>query len=556
MEKSLFYQVLDIAKQENCENEQTIKDLITLAKNELKRDRDKGLIFTKHIKLLIDKQISSKTLNKSFFYQCLFNVLVAETPYSLDSYFQALEFNRPLQEQFYLPRRKQLKPIVDALEDLLIYDKLDELFTSEPPRVGKTTLAVFVLTWQLGMYSEKSNLYSSCSGQLVNTFYKGLSEILTDEFTYQWHKIFPNTKFDKNTFVNSKECSMDTGRIKRYHSFTGRSIDAESLNGACDCNGILLGDDLCSGIEEALNQTRLNALWLKVNNNLLTRAKMGAKKWWIGTRWSLGDPIARRLASLEGSTVRYRVVNIPALNEKDESNFDYLYGVGFSTEYFQDRRRNFEQSDDDASWLAQYMGEPVERTGLLFPIEELNTYGGILPSGEPDRVWGYCDIAWGGGDYTVFPVLVRYGEEVYCPAIVCDNGDKTITQPKVVDTIIRHNVGSIRFEKNAGGQEYKEAVDKKLKERGWVINSTSVYHSNANNKEVRIFETAPEVRKIKFLDPALRDSDYQKAMRFLCSYSITGKNKCDDVPDAFSGGIEMDRDVRRTVEVSFFARPF
>ena len=556
MEKSFFYELLEIAKNENFNNEQTIKDLITLARNQLKKDKDKGLIFTKHLKLVVDKKLKDfKTENKSFFYQCLFNILVAETPYSLDSYFQALEFNRPIEQQFYLPRRKQLKPIVDSLEDLLINDRIDELFTSEPPRVGKTTLAVMVLTWQLGMYSEKSNLYSSCSANLVNTFYKGLTEILNDETTYQWHRIFPNTKFDKNAFVNSKECCLDTGRIKRYHSFTGRSIDAESLNGACDCNGILIGDDLCSGIEEALNQVRLNALWLKVNNNLLTRAKMGAKKWWIGTRWSLGDPIARRLSSLEGSNVRYRVVNIPALDENDESNFDYLFGVGFSTDYFRDRRRSFEQSDDDASWQAQYMGQPVERTGLLFPMDELNTYGGILPS-EPERIWGYCDVAWGGGDHLVFPVLVRCGDDIYCPDIICDNGDKTITQPKVVDSIIRNKVGSIQFEKNAGGQEYKEAIDQKLKELNYSLNSTTIYHSSANNKEIRIFENAPEIRKILFLDPSLRNSDYQKAIRLLCSYSITGKNKSDDVPDAFAGGIEMDKKLRRTVEVSFFSRPF
>ena len=75
-----------------------------------------------------------------------------ETPYSLDSYFQALEFNRPIEQAFYLPRRKQLLPIVKDLERLIIYDEIDELFLSTPPRIGKTTLVLFVLSWFLLLF--------------------------------------------------------------------------------------------------------------------------------------------------------------------------------------------------------------------------------------------------------------------------------------------------------------------------------------------------------------------------------------------------------------------
>lgn len=558
MAESLFYKVLEIAKKEKCDKEQTIRDLLTLAKNQLGRDKEKGLIYTRHIKLLLDQKIKQPNLsNKVFYYNCYFNTLVLEVPYSLDSFFLALEFNRPAKEQFYLPRRKQLLSTVRDVEDLLINDELDELFTSEPPRIGKTTLAEMSLLWLMGIDSERTNLYASCGSTQVNTFFKGLCEILNDSYTYNYFKIFPNVKFDKNSFINSKECYLDLGRIKRYHTFTGKSIDAESLNGTCDCNGLLIGDDLCSGIEEAQSPERLESLWQKVNNNLITRVKMGGKIWWIGTRWSLRDPIARRLNSLEGTNIRYRVHDTPALDEKtDESNFDFLFGVGFTTEYYRRRRLQFEQSDDNASWLAQYQQQPIERTGLLFPPDEMPTYNGVLPTDRPDKIFGHCDPAWGGGDYVVLPILIKFGDEYYCPDMVCDPSNKNVTIPKVAHKIADWGMTQVRFEKNNGGQEYKEAVDRELVKLNYKINTTCDYADNTKSKETRIFNFAPDIRKIHFLDPQKRTPEYQKGFTMLISYTINGKNKHDDVPDAFAGSMQLDMKSKQKPTVRVFERPF
>ena len=551
----LFYQVLEIAKKEQGKNFQTIKDLIALTRNMIKRDGVNGLEYGKCLKEFLDGKLSLKD-NKDFktYYELYWQVLVIETPYSLDSYFQALEWNRPVKERFYLPRRKQLLKIVKKLEDLVIWDKLDELFISQPPRTGKTTLILFLLSWQIGMNSELANLYCSCAATLTSAFYKGLTEILNDNTTYLWDRIFKNVKWNSNSFANSKECYLDCGRIKRYHSFSGRSIDAESLNGAVDCNGILVGDDLCSGIEEALNKDRLRMLNMKVNNNLLTRAKMGAKVLWIGTRWSLADPIGSRMVNIENTSIRYDIVNIPALDENDESNFEYEYNVGFTTQYYRDKRQTFEDADDIASWNAQYMQQPLERTGLLF--EDLQYYNGVLPDENCDRKFAFCDIAWGGGDYTVLPILYQYGKILYCPDFVFDNANKTITQPKVANAIIKHELGSVRFEKNNGGQEYKEGVEKILNDKNYKLNITTRLADNQKSKEVKIFEHAPEIREIRFLDPSKQSPEYKRAMAQLMAFTINGKNKHDDVADALAGGIDMFNEVERKIKIEIFQRLF
>lgn len=211
----------------------------------------------------------------------------------------------------------------------------------------------------LGRNPEKSNLYSAFSDTITQAFYNGILEIITDDNTYLWHDVFPDVNI---VATNAAMETLDLKRKKRYPSLTSRSLYG-TLNGACDCNGILVSDDLIGGIEEALNKNRLDGTWSKVDNNLLPRAKENVNGiLWIGTRWSLADPIGRRMELLQTSAAfanrKYKIINLPALNDKDESNFNYDYGVGFSTEYYRARRASFEANNDMASFWHNTKGNP------------------------------------------------------------------------------------------------------------------------------------------------------------------------------------------------------
>ena len=63
--------------------------------------------------------------------------LLAAAPMDFDSYLLYVELNRRGEDMFYVPRRFALKPLVDALMDLVEYDKLDLLTISMPPGTGK-----------------------------------------------------------------------------------------------------------------------------------------------------------------------------------------------------------------------------------------------------------------------------------------------------------------------------------------------------------------------------------------------------------------------------------
>jgi hypothetical protein len=91
---------------------------------------------------------------------------------------------------------------------------------------------------------------------------------------------------------------------------------------------------------------------------------------------------------------KWEDITIPALDENDESNFDYKYGVGFSTEYYQQRRASFEANNDIASWDAQYQNQPIEREGAVFTPDTMRYFNSALPDEDAGRKWAMCDPAF------------------------------------------------------------------------------------------------------------------------------------------------------------------
>lgn len=492
--------------------------------------------------------------NVEGFFELYKKTLLFDAPHFFDSYLLYIEINRKPEERFYQPRRRVLKNVVDALQDL-VDDKLDELFLAEPPRVGKTTLLMFFVTWLIGRNSESSNLYSAYSDTITKAFYNGVLETIQDPVTYLWKDVFPNAKVVQ---TNSQDETINIDRKKRYPSLICRSLYG-TLNGACDCNGVLISDDLIGGIEEALNKDRLINAWGKVDNNLLTRAKERAKILWCGTRWSMVDPAGVRMDLLENDERfrgrRFRIINLPALDENDESNFDYDYGVGFNTDYYLQRRASFERNNDMASWQAQYMGEPIERDGALFSPGEFCYYNGVLPDEEPDRVFMAVDPAFGGGDFVASPVCFQYGNDIYVHDVVYDSGDKRITQPLLAQAVLKYNVAAMQIEANKSTEAYKDGVQDELKKQGRRINLTTKAAPSDKAKYQRIFDKAPDIREnMIFRESGKRSKAYSLFMQNVFSYKMFAKNKNDDAPDSLAMAMDMVRG--STMHAQVFKRLF
>lgn len=458
-----------------------------------------------------------------------------------DDFMIAIEWDRPMEQRFWLPRREKLLPVCEALQDLED-GNLDELLLSMPPRVGKTTLVLFFTLWIMLRDPERSNLYCSYSDTVVSVFYNGLIEILGDNDTYKWKNVFGERRV---VGTNAKDRLINIDRNKRYCSFTGRSLYG-TLNGACDCNGYEIADDLISGIEEAMNKDRLMSAWSKVENNYLPRGKENAKHLWIGTRWSLVDPAGKRLDILENDEkfkkVKWKVVNVPALDKDGESNFDYAFNVGFSKETYEQRRASFERNNDMASWLAQYQGEPIERDGSVFDPDDLRYFNGELPlDTTPDRIFMAVDPAWGGGDFTAAPIICQFEDDLFVVDVVFTDGEKNVSQPILARKIKRWKVQAVNVEATKTTSGYTEGLNEKLKELGVHCNvNSSTSHYTGTGKQQRIFDKAPDIREhMIFLNAEKRSKEYSQFMNNVYAFSMTGKNKHDDAPDSLAMAINM-----------------
>jgi predicted phage terminase large subunit-like protein len=445
---------------------------------------------------------------------------------NFDDFCIALEWGRESEKRFYLPRREVLKVLVDDLQDL--FDgELDFLGVSLPPRVGKSTLCIFFMTFVMGHRPDVANVMSGHSDKLTDGFYRELLSIITDDTQYAWQEIFSNVKLVDNSAKNE---TIDLERKKRFPTMTCRSISG-TLTGAVEIGtgGILYCDDLIEDLEESLNPVRLQAKYDAYLNQLKDRKKLGALELMVGTRWNVADPLGR-IEEQYRDNPRYRFRVISALNEAGESNFNYKYGLGFNTEYYRDMK----ESIDDATWMAKYMGNPYIREGLLFPAAELRYFNGVLPDGDLDRKVSVVDTAWGGGDSLSMPILYDSNGSWYLPDVVFNNGDKTVTRPLVIGKLKQHIPHMVRWESNNGGDEYGGIVDEKLREEGIRINMSYKKAPTNQSKLSRIIQYAPDIKKIYFLDEKHRSPEYERFMRELTTFTVSGKNLHDDAPDSLA----------------------
>lgn len=544
--------ILKIA--ENLQKEptkyQVYEDLYQVAREALKTNKKLGVKWLRWVSekcahIIPTLTRSDLALARSFF-SLHKQILLAAAQEDFDSYVQYIEWNREPSKKFYLPRRKILKQVVDELQ-ALADDELDLLGISLPPGVGKTTLAIFFLTWMAGKIPDQPMLTGSHSNSFVRGVYDECLRIFDANGEYLWHDVFP---FINVCNTNAKDCRIDLGTPKRFETLEFTSIGTGNA-GLYRAATLLYCDDLVSGIEVALSKERLDKLWQTYTTDLRQR-KIGdkCKELHIATRWSVHDVIGR-LESEYSNNPRAEFITIPALNSEDESNFDYAYGVGFSTKVYHEQRDIM----DDASWRALYQNEPIEREGLVYDEDELRRYFD-LPTTAPDGILAVCDTKDKGSDYAVLPVAYCYGNDYYIDDVVCDNGLPDVVDARLVSILLKNKVHQCRFESNSAGGRVAEKVQKEVKQKGGITHITTKF--TTANKETKIIVNSAWVKDhCLFKDKSLykRSSDYGRFMDMLCTYTMAGKNKHDDVPDAMAMLAEYVQGLTGA-EIHIFKRPF
>ena len=510
---------------------------------------DKAHEYSKRIRAAANRMVKDG-VNMDRMLDLYYKTHLFDAPHFFDSFCIYIEKDRELEKQFYLPRRKQLLPLVEAIQDLED-GKLDLLGISLPPGVGKTTIAEFGLAWTSGRHPFLPNLVGSHNNKFLDGMYGELLRIFDENGEYRWGDVFPGLSVIS---TNAKNLMLSIGYSKsddmRFKTISLTSIGSGNA-GVVRAMNWLYVDDLVSGIEEALNRERMDKLWQMYYTDLEQR-RIGdrCKTLAIGTRWSVADPLGR-MEQLYGNSGRARFINAPVADEDDHSLFDYPYGLGYSD----DDIKRLRETWDELSLNAIYFGRPVEREGILYEPSELRRYF-ALPDKEPDAILAICDTKEQGMDYCVMPIFYQYGMDFYMDEIICDNSKVEVVQERVAQALVNRKVKMCRIESNRGGTIFAQNVQKRVSELGGMTSITTKW--TQSNKETRIHANAGSAKaRILFLDENARGytKEYKTAMNQLCTYSIAGKNPHDDVPDALAMFVDWQMSDRNNI-VTLVKRQF
>lgn len=497
-------------------------------------------------------------------------IIKLETYDNFESFVLYMEKNRPFVKKFYLPRRKTLKIVVQDLMDL--ENRIIKFYgLSMPSRVGKSTICIFFLAWIALKRPNSHSAMGGHSGILAKGFYKELMNLFsTEEYTFAelfeyWH---PGHIVIRDKSADEFTITLDNP--DRFATITCRGIDG-TWTGAVDVSkdGFLYVDDLVRDREHSLSPNRMENTFQEYLNKMVDRKNDGARELMVGTLWNVLDPLERMRKMYDGNP-EYRFRKIPALNEDDESNFDYEIN-GFSTDYYRDMREKL----DKAEWEAKFMQRPFVREGILFESDELRYFNGILPELD-HRIVAVTDVALGGGDSLSMPIGAEYENgDVYIFDWVFNKGAKEITLPIVVGKIIGNEIRETRFEANQGGDLYCDKVTEMLQEQGYKCSCTHRKAPNKMDKKSKIIAYSGDVkRRFIFLQSKLptreeqeldaksgitryyRSKEYQAAMDELTTYVTIGDNPHDDAADGVTQLMMFIENPHNTAKIEAVSNPF
>ena len=140
--------------------------------------------------------------------------------------------------------------------------------------------------------------------------------------------------------------------------------------------------------------------------------------------------------------------------------------------------------------------------------------------------------------------------------MICDNSNPEVVEPRLASALIEHKVHMARFESNSAGGRIAESVQQEVKRRGGKTKITTKY--TTSNKETRIIVNSPYIKEhCLFKDNSVikTDKEYRRMLNFMTTYTMAGRNKFDDVVDAYSMLAEFIQSLEANV-VSVFRRPF
>lgn len=398
------------------------------------------------------------------------------------------------------------------------------LAVSMPPRAGKSYISSLYIAWMMGHFPEHSVMRNCCSDTLYNKLSYDTRNIVR---SVKYQEIFPDVKLSQDK-QNVKGWNLQTSRQVGYF---GAGVGGTVIGFGASM--LAMTDDLYKSLEDALSDTNNERVWSWKQGTHDSRIEGNCCSIDIGTRWSETDVLGR----LESSGKYDEIIRIAALDGDDQSFCEDVH----TTAYYHEIRQDL----DESIWEAEYMQNPIEAKGLLFPKSELQRFRRNDTAGrKPDGIIGACDVADEGDDDFCAPFGDLFGEKIFIKDVVFTKDPVEVTEPRITQAIFDTGCDQIRIESNNGGRIFGNNIIKNLraKKHKCIVQT----RATTKNKETRILMKSGWIKKhCVFLhdEDIIKGSDYDRFMKSLTGYKKEGGNKHDDAPDGMTILAEFVEDI-------------
>lgn len=413
------------------------------------------------------------------------------------------------------------------------------LAVSMPPRAGKSYISSLFISWMFGHFPEESVMRNCCADPLYNKLSYDTRDIVRSR---KFNEIFPEIRL-KGDKQNVHGWSIEGARQVSYF---GAGVGGTVIGFGASM--LAMTDDLYKSLEDALSDNNNEKTWSWKQGTHDSRIEGNCCMIDIGTRWSASDVLGRLEESREGKYYD-EIIRISALDNNDKSFCEDVH----TTEYYHELRTETE----DSIWMAEYMQEPIEAKGLLFPKSELKRFKKADIQGRvPDGKIGATDVADEGNDDFSSPFASVFGDQLFITDILFTKDAVEITGPRLAQMIIDISPDRMRIESNNGGKIFSNDVRRLVKENDEYNRCLIEARPTTKNKETRILMKSGWIKAhCHFLTESEyeKGSDYWWFIKWLTSYKKEGGNAHDDAPDSMTilaeffesiaGNIKGDRDV-------------
>lgn len=426
-------------------------------------------------------------------------------------------------DRAFFTQREFLKEVADALQEVFrnySLGKAIKIAISMPPRAGKSYIVSLFCAWWLGKHPDKSVMRNTCTARLYAKFSYDVRNILKSQL---YHNVFPLVSLapDKQ---NLDGWNLTTSKqVGYFGAGVGGSIIGFGAN-------IAITDDLYKDIIDALSTNIQENVEMWKQSAHDSRMETNCPEIYIGTRWTKNDEIGK---AIEADKIDI-AIKISALNEEGKSFCEY---VKTTAEYLK-----IKSDIDETIWDAEYMQEPVEAKGLLFPKSSLKFFNSKdVDWTKADYKFTYVDPADTGGDDLAAPFAYLFGDRILIRHVIYNKEGTDITIPDLTEKICTEKTDTVHVEGNSAwilfGKDLRSKVNDDPEDGGRGFDDCEIeIIKNTTNKQTRILAQSAFIKNHIYFDSKYEnDRQYKLFIKNLISYMRDGSSPHDDAPDSLVG---------------------